>query len=141
MAHKQAKPSPEAAALVQRWVAMVFAPSEAARAWLTRIGLTVEPNEAGTVLVIYNPALKLRTALVYPGDPVTRACCLGFATAGSIWPFVYPHLLEAVNTEWQRRRPVKPERRARRFSQLLKRGRSGTTLKVEIRCGTSGAGP
>jgi hypothetical protein len=127
--------------LVQRLVEIVFAHPEAARAWLARIGLAVEPDETGKILAIYNPALKLRTALVYPGDPITRACCLGFATAGVHWPSLYPGLLEAVNAEWQRRRPVKPERAVRRFSQLLKHSRSGTTLKVEIRCDTSGAGP
>lgn len=134
MAPKQAKYSPEAA-LGQRLVEIVFTPPAAALIWLTRIGLTVEPDEAGTVLVIYNPALKLRTALVYPGDPVTRACCLGFATAGVHWPSLYPDLLEAVNAEWQRRRPVKPEPVVRRFSQLLKRDLPGVTLKVEIRSG------
>lgn len=139
MVHRQAKYSPEAA-LVQRLVEIIFAPPEATLAWLTRIGLAVEPDEAGKVLIIYNPVLKLRTALVYPGDPITRACCLGFATAGVHWPSLYPGLLEAVNAEWRRRRPVKPERLIRRFSHLLERSQPGDTLRVEIRSGASGAG-
>lgn len=138
MARRQAKYSLEAV-LVQRLVEIVFAPPETALAWLARIGLAVEPDETGKILAIYNPALKLRTALVYPGDPITRACCLGFATAGVHWPSLYSGLLEAVNVEWQRRRPVKPERLVRRFRYLLKRGRPDDTLKVEVHSDASGA--
>lgn len=133
MTRRQNKTPPEAAALVQRLVEIVFAPPETAIAWLTKIGLTVEPNEAKDVLVIHNPALKIRTALVYNSDPITRACCLGFATSGIAWPFIYPGLLEAVNAEWKRRQPVKPVVVARRFSRMMKRSRPGDRVRVELR--------
>lgn len=132
MTRRQNKTPPQAAALVQRLVEIVFAPPEAAIAWLTKIGLTVEPNETKDVLVIHNPALKIRTALVYNSDPITRACCLGFATSGIAWPFLYPGLLEAVNAEWKRRQPVKPVVVVRLFSRMMKHGQPGDTLRVAI---------
>jgi hypothetical protein len=89
--------------ITQRLVEMTFAPLDEVAGWLTCLGLAVESQEAG-VLVIRNPYLHLTTALLTGSDPITHAVCLGFALAGPVWPSLCPHLLDEVNKEWCCRR-------------------------------------
>ena len=88
--------------VIQRLVEMTFAPLETVAAWLATLGLEVERRKEGA-LTVRNPFLHLTTAILPETDPVTRAVCLGFATAGMYWSQAYPGLLEAVNGEWRLR--------------------------------------
>jgi len=94
------------AIVTARLVELVFSPAAQVADWAKRIGLKVE-RQADGVVILENPGLS-RTAIYDGLDPVTRAVCLGFAVAGPFWPQVLPDLLEAVNKEWRRRRAAQP---------------------------------
>jgi hypothetical protein len=92
--------------VTRRVLEMTFAPFDDMLAWLTRIGIEVKRREDGEEAICWNPHLQLKTGFVASSDPITRAVALGFATAGAVWPQVYPGLLKAVNTEMKKRRPT-----------------------------------
>lgn len=97
--------------VTKRMVEMTFAPFDEVIDWLVRV-IKVEiisrdqnsEDNVDDVVTVKNPYLKMTSAFNSKVDPVTRAVCLGFITAGSYWPHAYPGLLEEVNKEWWYRR-------------------------------------
>lgn len=96
--------------VTKRMVEMTFAPFDEVIDWLVRV-IKVEiiskdqnsEDKVDGVVTVKNPYLKMTSALNSKVDPVTRAVCLGFITAGPYWPHTYPALLEEVNKEWRKR--------------------------------------
>ena len=96
--------------VTHRLVEMTFAPMDEVADWLARLGMEVDRPETD-VARIRNPYLKITTVFVSGSDPISRAVCLGFATAGPHWTYLFPRLLDMVNREWRsRRRSAKTNR-------------------------------
>lgn len=87
--------------VTERMVEMVFAPLDEVAAWANRIGLESHNRQAEGVVILINPYLNFRTAILENSDPITRSVSLASAIGGALWPRIFPDLLEAVNREWK----------------------------------------
>jgi hypothetical protein len=96
--HKNSQPDP----MVQRLVELTFSDAATVAAWARSIGLEVV--EGRGYVRLRNRSLDMVTGFAFDADPVNRAVCLGFATAGAYWPWAFPDLLKWVNREWDKQR-------------------------------------
>jgi len=78
------------------------------RAWGLRP--LMQPDGTLVIETLRGEEVVHRTALREELDPTTRAVCLGFAIGGSLWPMVFPGLLDLVNLEWKRRQQAETSR-------------------------------
>ncbi len=70
----------------------------------------MQPDGTLVIETLRGEEVTHRTALREELDPTTRAVCLGFAIGGSLWPMVFPGLLDRVNAEWKRRQQAETGR-------------------------------
>ncbi len=65
--------------------------------WLVSLGCELIHKDNGHASI---KGLTGVTVGIFPSDPVTCAVQLGFATAGELWVYAYPRLLDIVNKKW-----------------------------------------
>ena len=86
----------------ERILEMTFKPAREVGVWLERIGMEVDMQDDGTV-ILHNPYLNFTTAIYDSLDPVSRAVVIASTLMGVAWPQICPGMLEQVNREWKRR--------------------------------------
>ena len=86
----------------ERILKMTFKPAREVGVWLERIGMEVDMQDDGTV-ILHNPYLNFTTAIYDSLDPVSRAVVIASTLMGVAWPQICPELLEQVNQEWKHR--------------------------------------